>query len=273
MKSTRIIFILLLSSLSLSFYAQDTIYIDRNNKWLKKAKNAESYLIILQADNLTKVDTYVMNGTLKSKGSYSSFQEKPANCIKEGEFISFYPNGNPKVICEYHNNKRNGKFLKFYENGKEKLISNYSHGKKEGSLTMFYQDGSIWRKDTYRNNDLTEGHLYDKEGIEINHTPIESMPQYPGGVEAMREFISKNLVYPPRALKRKQEGRVVVQFTVDQEGLMKDPKVVMRIDDELDRSAMSIINKMANEVRWKPGIQDGEPVKVKYTVPITFKIP
>ena len=98
---------------------------------------------------------------------------------------------------------------------------------------------------------------------------VEEMPQFPGGPAALFEFLSKNIQYPKDAEKAKLQGRVIVTFVVKKDGSITDAKVVKSVAPSLDAEALRVINEMPN---WTPGRQGGQPVNVKYTVPLTFRL-
>ena len=98
---------------------------------------------------------------------------------------------------------------------------------------------------------------------------VEEMPVYPGGMAAMMDFFYKNMKYPKEAFDAKQEGRVIAQFVVEKDGSITDAHIVKSVSPALDAEALRIVNAMPN---WTPGRQNGKPVRVKYTVPITFKL-
>ena len=98
---------------------------------------------------------------------------------------------------------------------------------------------------------------------------VEEMPVYPGGMPAMMDFFNKNMKYPKEAFDAKQEGRVIAQFVVEKDGSITDAHIVKSVSPALDAEALRIVNAMPN---WTPGRQNGKPVRVKYTVPISFKL-
>ena len=98
---------------------------------------------------------------------------------------------------------------------------------------------------------------------------VEEMPVYPGGMAAMMDFFYKNMKYPKEAFDAKQEGRVIAQFVVEKDGCITDAHIVKSVSPALDAEALRIVNAMPN---WTPGRQNGKPVRVKYTVPISFKL-
>ncbi len=98
---------------------------------------------------------------------------------------------------------------------------------------------------------------------------VEVMPEFPGGTEALLSFIKDNLEYPQKAIDEQTEGRVIIRFVVNSNGEISDPTILKGINKNLDQAAIDVINKLP---RWKPGQQDGQPVSVRFTLPIVFKL-
>ncbi|MCI6861732.1 MAG: energy transducer TonB [Prevotella sp.] len=98
---------------------------------------------------------------------------------------------------------------------------------------------------------------------------VEQMPSFPGGMKAMMEYLKENTEYPAKAVKNKIQGRVIVQFTVDEKGRLSDIKVVKSVEPYLDAEAVRVVKSMP---RWNPGMQNGKAVKVRYTLPVTFRL-
>lgn len=98
---------------------------------------------------------------------------------------------------------------------------------------------------------------------------VEQMPDFPGGMGALMQFLSKNIKYPTIAQENGTQGRVIVQFVVNRDGSIVDPRVVKSVDPYLDKEALRVIGTMP---KWKPGMQRGKPVRVKYTVPVMFRL-
>ena len=98
---------------------------------------------------------------------------------------------------------------------------------------------------------------------------VEKMPEHPGGQAALFEYLQKNVKYPADAEKKKVEGRVLVTFVVNTDGSITDIEVVRKTFPSLDAEAVRVISGMP---RWKPGEQKGQKVRVKYTVPLTFRL-
>ena len=98
---------------------------------------------------------------------------------------------------------------------------------------------------------------------------VEQMPEYPGGMAAALEYIQKNMRYPETAKKNGTQGRVTVQFIIDKGGNVTDTKVIRAVDKDLDAEAIRLIGTMP---KWKPGMQKGQAVAVKYTLPVMFRL-
>lgn len=99
---------------------------------------------------------------------------------------------------------------------------------------------------------------------------IDSMPEYPGGTQAMYQFIKDSLIYPDSARNNGIEGRVVCQFVVDKDGSLTDIEVVHSSGDtSLDEEAVRIIGLMP---KWKPGIARKQPARIRMTLPLNFKL-
>ena len=98
---------------------------------------------------------------------------------------------------------------------------------------------------------------------------VEQMPEYPGGMEALFEFLKNNIKYPEDAQKQKVEGRVIATFVVETDGSISNIEVVKHAFPSLDAEAVRVIQAMP---KWAPGKQKGQAVRVKYTIPINFNL-
>ena len=98
---------------------------------------------------------------------------------------------------------------------------------------------------------------------------VEEMPQFPGGAAKLLEFLSQNIKYPEDAVKAGTQGRVIATFVVEKDGSISDAHVVKPVSTSLDAEALRVLNAMP---AWTPGKQGGQAVRVKYTVPISFRL-
>ena len=98
---------------------------------------------------------------------------------------------------------------------------------------------------------------------------VEQMPEYPGGIQALFEYLSQNVKYPSDVENQKVEGRVIATFIVETDGTINNVEVVKPVFPSLDAEAIRVLSGMP---KWTPGKQSGKEVRVKYTVPINFNL-
>lgn len=98
---------------------------------------------------------------------------------------------------------------------------------------------------------------------------VEQMPEFPGGIKELMDYLGTNVKYPENAMKKNVQGRVVVQFVVEKDGSLSEASVIRSIDPDLDAEALRVVQTMP---KWKPGMQKGQAVRVKYTLPVSFKL-
>ena len=98
---------------------------------------------------------------------------------------------------------------------------------------------------------------------------VEVMPSFPGGQAALFEWLSKNIKYPVVAEENGVQGRVIVTFVVERNGSITDVQVVKSVDPSLDKEAVRVVKAMPH---WIPGKQNGSAVRMKFTVPVTFRL-
>ncbi len=100
-------------------------------------------------------------------------------------------------------------------------------------------------------------------------TIVETMPQFPGGETGLRRYLQQNLKYPARARDKGIEGKVYISFAVSETGQVTNVEVLKGIDPECNYEAVSIIEGMPE---WKPGVQQGKPVSVRFVIPVYFRL-
>lgn len=98
---------------------------------------------------------------------------------------------------------------------------------------------------------------------------VEQMPSFPGGISGLRTYLNQNIRYPAEAQENCVQGRVVVSFVVEKDGHISDVTVLRSVDPSLDKEAIRVVRNMP---RWTPGKQGGEPVRVRYNVPVSFRL-
>ena len=98
---------------------------------------------------------------------------------------------------------------------------------------------------------------------------VEQMPSFPGGMNALMDYLRKAIKYPPVAEENGIQGRVVCTFVVERDGSVTDVRVAKSVDPSLDKEAVRVVSAMP---KWIPGKQNGQSVRVKYTLPVTFRL-
>lgn len=98
---------------------------------------------------------------------------------------------------------------------------------------------------------------------------VEQMPQFPGGMQNLLAFLNENVHYPEACKENNVQGRVIVSFVIEKDGTISEPKVVRSVSPELDAEGIRVVSSMP---KWTPGYQRGEPVSVRFTLPISFKL-
>lgn len=226
----------------------DTIYVNKQQAWCSKDK-ASMYAVVTSIPSVQKVSYYMMDGTLVETTYYNKYVKDISDRIKEGESTLYYNDGNVKASI-------------FYSNG------------KLHSVKAYYPDGKLQREDSYdKNGKLKKSLLYDENGKATkNKEPWERKPEFPGGNIALMNVVKSTLKYPKDAFKAYVTGRVILQFTVNKEGQMVNPKFLRTLHPSLDQEAMRVIEAIGKKYTWEPGISQGEKVNTKMVIPIVFNI-
>ena len=136
------------------------------------------------------------------------------------------------------------------------------------------QDAEQADNNTNKVNDIVKDKEGDDSNLQKNNSDkaydlVEEMPQYPGGVGKLMEYVSMNVRYPKEAESKSIQGRVIITFVVEKDGSITDAEVIKSVDPALDAEALRVVKAMP---KWTPGKQEGKPIRVKYTMPITFAL-
>jgi len=269
----------------------DTMYFDPN--WEQTDKEEAYYYRYISTDSSGKFRFYVEDwfpgGRIQMTGTYKSI--RPDN--KDGQFVYWYENGEKQMECYYRDNILHGPLREWYssgqaesyqdfsgglldgeytswqEDGSLKLKARYHKGEKHGNFQSFYPNGKMVRNDYFENGQLVEGKCFSIEGEPVEYFPYVLMPSFPGGQSALRRFIEKELKYPDEARSRGIEGVVIILFTVDETGNVKDPKVVNGDREYFNTEALRVASTLS---QWVPGEVDGVPSPIQVSVPIEFRL-
>ena len=210
---------------------------------MKKLKKMNLIIILslfsisLFSQNGIKTDKkYFKNGKIKSE---ISFKEKGNKKLREGKSTFWYSTGELKNIINYKGNKLNGERISYWKNGELK------------------------RKDIFKKGKLISGKCFDENGNEVTYYDFEIHPKFPGGKKAFNNFIKKHLISNNSATK----GKLIFSFTIESNGETSNLKILKDTNPSLKNEVINMFKSMPN---WKPAIQDGNPVRIKRTIPVNF---
>ncbi|WP_184550693.1 energy transducer TonB [Mucilaginibacter sp. FT3.2] len=234
--------------------------------------------------------SYYANGFKQWIGNYK-------NGLKAGDETNFYPNGKVYQQLSYPENSGlpnevrddylitanldslgnaqvtdgNG-YYKGYDD-KFKYINeegNVKNGKRDGQWKGEFKNLHTSFTETYNNGIFINGTATTEEGkVTTYFKSREVLPQFKGGVEGFTHYLSNNIIYPDIARERNIQGRVILSFVVEKDGTLSDIKVSKSVAPILDEEAIRVIKKSP---KWIPGTSLGSPVRVHYSVPVSFAL-
>lgn len=135
----------------------------------------------------------------------------------------------------------------------------------EESTIMSDQDQVEFFEITEVDNVLVEEEVQEEAPFQV----VEKMPEFPGGTAALNAYLKKNIKYPSVCRENNIQGRVLIQFIVNKDGSIVEPEVVKSVNPYLDKEAIRVVSAMP---KWTPGEQRGKTVRVKFTLPVNFKL-
>ncbi len=195
------------------------------------------------------------NGFIKEEGQYDKG-------YKHGEWKYYYPNQQLYEVVNYAHDKMNGAYRAYWDSGEVKKEGYYVMGVKAGNWKMFYKNKKLALNEDYEEKGkLADGIYFDQEGNSIKGSAIIQPPSYPGGMQAFYQFLGKQIKYPSNAIKNNTQGTVRLEFTVTKEGKLEDV--------ELSSEALRVFRYSAD---WLPAKELGEPVRIRYVIPIKFSL-
>lgn len=139
---------------------------------------------------------------------------------------------------------------------------------EQADLASTEDDASKAQQQTYVPPAVVE-HVEEEEASNTIFMIVEKQPEFPGGMAELMSFLNKSIKYPMVAQENGIQGRVTCSFIVEKDGSITGAEVVRGVDVSLDKEALRVINSMP---KWKPGEQRGKPVRVKFNVPVNFRL-
>jgi|GEM_PF-6187321 len=206
---------------------------------------------------------YYDNGSVRSEGQYKSGCE-------HGTWKQYYTNKKIKEVGKYMLGANKGKRTEYYDNGTVSCISEYTFDFRLAKKQTFDTTGKLESSYTYSNGKVIDSFINsDKKFLDTSHTYeyVEILPQAPYDIYKQ---LSKKMKYPEDARKQKIKAKIYVRFVIDTEGYIVD--VETKYPSGTESMRLEAIRVVSMLKPWKPGTQNGEPVRVFYTLPITFKL-
>lgn len=146
----------------------------------------------------------------------------------------------------------------------------YKDGFRQGIWTGRYADGSYFYEEQYDKGVCTAGKARSSGADTVRYTDGGHAPEFAGGMQGLGQFLAQNLRYPAEAQRARVQGQVFISFVVCTDGSLCDYEVIKSVDPTVDQEALRVVKAMSG--RWKPGVQRGEKVRVKYNLPINFTL-
>jgi len=220
---------------------------------------------------------YYEGGNLKEEANY-------INDTIEGVIKYYYISGKPEAEILHLKGKMDGSYKVYYESGVLKASYEYKAGKLNGEETEYWESKLLKRRDLYNNDSLQNGKCYDNTGKEESYyrlyasgpadaqTPdfidVLQMPEFKGD---FNKYLGKTINYPQKEREGTITGTVYIKFIIEKDGSIGKVTVLKGVPHGagLDAEAVRVISGMP---KWKPGMQNGLPVKVSLNIPIRFTL-
>jgi hypothetical protein len=222
---------------------QDTVYFDKNQKATDKRS---AFYFEVDHEDYTNPERFVVE--------------------------SFYTDGGRKEINYYKDKSKEeitGVSEKWYPGGQIKSRITHNGGILNDTVITYWETGQLKREDIFQNEKFIKGTCYDISGKKIRHFDYEVMPEYPGGESELLKDIYTGIEMPEIVRTTLMKEKVIAKFHVGTEGFVGDIEIVKGDYPEVNNEVIRVLSSLK---RWKPGMVDGEPVKVWYVLPVTFEV-
>lgn len=239
--------VLLFVLMNTRLIAQDTLFLDAKRNEVSSMSLSKYYKVVY----VNKEDVTIVTEKL--------FDTKTGILLAEQGFYRF---SNKKY--------QDGVERKWDKSGQLIYEAFYKIDKLNGKEIGYYPNGNIKRRAEYSNGVLLEGKCYTADGRDTIFYAYKEGASFPGGEKAMYEYIKKEIRYPAVCKKKKLEGRVLCVFIIEKDGSISNVTVDKGSGvPELDVEAVRVISEMP---KWKPAIFEGRFVKIKFAIPVVFKL-
>lgn len=255
MFNVKILLILSAFCCSTAIFAQkkiETFYFNADGDTVKTKAEASHYQVV-QTSGKQRIST--------------TFDIKDSADVKKSEIM--YRRDKSATVLGDSVWWKYGLAREWYQSGQLKEESSYFFDRLQNDLKTYHPNGTLKRHDVYRLDTLVKGQCYALDSSEIAYIPYKEMPEFKGGLQKMFEYLGNNVKYDREARENSIEGIVYVGFVVSKTGEIENVKVRRGAHPLLDVEAVRVVKSMP---KWKAGKQEGELVRVSYTLPIKFRL-
>jgi TonB family protein len=242
-----------------------------------------------QEEGLFPVREYAMNGTLLLRGYLASIdppvrsgvftwyypsgakasQVQFQNNEPEGVYVAWYEDGKVQERGEYHQGQRSGSWLSVHRNGQRRSSGLYSANRPHGEWRYFYNTGQVAAVERIEQGQPSALTLYNEDGSRFEGLPTRrQVPLFPGGEQALVEYLAQHTTYPKEARRKGITGKVYVSYTVGEDGRVGQVRVLRGLSPDADLEAKRVVESLP---RFRPGKEYNVPTSFTYTVPIYFE--
>ncbi|MGM0579291.1 MAG: TonB family protein [Bacteroidota bacterium] len=277
----------------------------------KENANFYRKIFYLRSDSLYKIEDYYISDSIQMKGLFhdpqAEFEEglvrwyyENGNVKTEAFYVfdeikglrrTYYSNGQVEELRNYllENdsidyeikelfNKEgdtlvyngNGQYIKYYDNSNIKIKGQLENGLKVGKWQSWRKNGELHYTEYYNaNGQIDHGKSYDLESNEYSYEKLKVKVTYKGGDKKLFKKIYRNINYPREAYNAGIEGEIYVNLVINKNGRISESYILKGIGGGCDQEALRVIKKCK---KWNPGLQRGQKIKTKVTLPIRFKL-
>ena len=273
----KLLIICLLACLPLITPAQlDTVIYTKLNKQPTSKEKAFYCITLLKKSNKKFVKTRFnkYHGTKWSQTGYSKIKVLSDSVLK----VKRYQQNKLQLKFKRNFSTVNDSIYYFEEIDKQDRLWREGYTKSKfplhlvGEMKTYYESGQLESIQKYKNNRCIASESWHEDSTrryKNQYADLDSLPEFPGGQEALFKFIGENIRYPHEAKTRRIRGKVFFQFVITDKGKVSNVKVIKSAHPLLDKEAQRVVSLMPD---WKPGKFMGEYVNMRYQVPINFRL-
>ena len=249
---------------------QDTTFYDNTGKVVLAKRYCDSYEILSPdpVDSTKAIErVYSMNGKMRSEKYF--LKSNLIQSVKDSMEVLNYINIFTKKEINMMKRKIEGRYREWFDNGQLSKDFYVENGKKNGKLNFYWNNGTPRRTDVFKNGELETGTCYDKTGNVIPHFDVDMPATFPGGKDAMENYIRTNLQNSKTSIQNNIQGTAIVNFIVDLSGRITRIWISKGMDKDMKTEAMRLVRNMP---KWLPELKDGELVSSIQYVGINFSL-